>query len=154
MAFSEAVLERLFESARLGVAVKRIVKSWWFSVALLVGYVLTFQLWLKFPDRIAFLVIGSLAVAAMALGFKQAMRGGYFADRSDLVLHGLVIVDVALETASFELFHVASTCIFCVPGDPSRFHGNYNFCGCSAIFGLLVGGYHGWALRRVRHDAA
>lgn len=130
-----------------------IVKSWWFSLALLVLYVLTFQLWIHFPDRIAFLVIGMLSVIAMTVGLRHAAQRGYFVNRSDLVLHGLVVVDVALETASFELFHVASQCIFCTPGDPSCFHSNYNFCWCSVILGVLVGGHHGWALCRARAEA-
>jgi hypothetical protein len=128
----------------------RAVKHWWFSLSLLVAYLLTFQLWLAFPNRIALLVIGSLAVVAMMVAMRQATRRGYFADRSDWFLHGLVIVDVALETASFEAFNAASMCVFCTPGDVSRFHSNYNFCWCSVVLGVLVGGYHGWALHRGR----
>lgn len=89
------------------------MKSWWFSGALLLEYVLTFQLWLTFPGRTAFLVIGALAVVVMASGMRRAARTGYFADRSDQFMHGLVIVDVALEAVSYEAFHAASLCIFC-----------------------------------------
>ncbi len=132
----------------------RAVKSWWFSFALLLAYVITFQLWQKFPDRTAFVIFGILAVALMSAGLWQAARCGYFVDRSDLVLHALVIVDVGLEAASYEIFNVAAQCIFCTPGDAGSFHNRYNFCWCAAILGLLVGGYHGWALRRRRAQQA
>ncbi len=124
------------------------MRFWWFSGALLLGYVLTFQLWLMYPGRTAFLVVGALAVVVMASGMRQAARSGYFANRSDQVLHGLVIVDVALEAVSYEAFHTASMCVLCTPGDANCFHSNYNFCWCSAILAVLVGGYHWWALRR------
>jgi hypothetical protein len=75
------------------------MKSWSFSLALLLEYLLTFQLWRTFPNRSAYLVVGGL---------------------------------------------------FCVPGDASIFHNNFNFCGCAAVFGVLIGGYHGWALRKAR----
>ena len=126
------------------------MKSWSFSVVLLLGYLITFQLWRTFSDRTAFLVFGILAVIAMVAGMRRAAQRGYFADRSDLILHGLVIVDVALEGMSYELFHAASQCILCAPADASRFHNSYNFCWCAAILGVLVGGYHWWALRHVR----
>lgn len=130
------------------------MKSWSFSIGLLLEYLLTFQLWRTFPGRAEFLVVGILAVIAMTLGLRRAARFGYFADRSDLVLHGLVIVDVALEGVSFELLHVASTCIFCAPADAGSFHDGYGFCWCGTILGLLVGGYHGWALRKSRRRSA
>lgn len=126
------------------------MKSWSFSVELLLGYLITFQFWRTFADRTAFLVFGILAVIVMVAGMRRAVRRDYFADRSDLVLHGLVIVDVALEGMSYELFHAASLCILCTPADASRFHNSYNFCWCAAILSVLVGGYHWWALRRVR----
>jgi hypothetical protein len=124
------------------------VKSWWFSLVLLLEYLLTFALWLSFPNRTAYLGCGVLAVVLMAVQLRYAARRGYFADRSDLILHGLVIVDVALEGASYELFNTASQCIFCVPGDAPAFHNGYNFVGCATILGAFVGGYHAWALRR------
>ncbi|HEX4146733.1 MAG TPA: hypothetical protein VHY91_24765 [Pirellulales bacterium] len=126
------------------------MRSWWFSLALLLGYLLTFQLWRTFPDRAAFLVFGALAVIGMVAGMRRAARQRYFVDRSDLVLHGLVIFDVALECVSYELFNAASQCIFCAPADAGSFHGGANFCWCAAILGVLVGGYHGWALRHAR----
>ena len=86
----------------------------------------------------------------MTVGMRRAAQRGYFVNRSDLVLHGLVIVDVALEGMSYELFHAASQCILCVPADASGFHSGYNFCWCAATLGVLVGGYHWWALRHVR----
>lgn len=124
------------------------MKSWSFSLALLLEYVITFQLWRLYPDRTTFLVVAVLAVAIMAAELRNAARRGYFVDRSDLVLHALVIVDVGLEGASYEVFNAASRCIFCVPGDASTFHSNFNFCWCTALFMALVGGYRGWALRR------
>jgi hypothetical protein len=126
------------------------VKSWSFSLALLLVYLITFQLWRTFSDRSAFLVFGILAVIVMVAGMSRAAQRCYFVDRSDLVLHGLVIVDVALESISYELFNAASRCLLCIPADASGFHGGYNFCWCAAILGVLVGGYHWWALRRAR----
>jgi hypothetical protein len=109
---------------------------------------ITFELWRTFPDRTAFLVFGIVAVVALAAGMQWAARRGYFVDRRDLILHGLVVVDVALEAASFEGFNAASQCLLCAPGDASTFHNHYNFCWCSAILAVLVGGHHWWALRR------
>ena len=129
------------------------VKSWWFSLVLLLEYLITFQLWKTFSDRTAFLAFGVLAVIAMVAGMRRAARQGYFVDRSDRFLHGLVIFDVVLEGASYELFNVASQCIFCASADASRFHNSYNFCWCGAILGTLVGGYHAWALRRARDQS-
>ncbi|HEY1784977.1 MAG TPA: hypothetical protein VGG30_05480 [Pirellulales bacterium] len=126
------------------------IKSWWFSLVLLLEYLLTFQLWTIYSDRTAFLVIGGLAVIAMVAGMRRAARRGYFVDRSDAVLHGLVILDVVLEAISYELFNVASQCIFCTAADASSFHGSGNFCWCATIFAVLIGGYHAWALRRAR----
>jgi hypothetical protein len=139
------------------------MRSWSFSLALLVGYLLTFQLWRAVPTRTAFLVVGGVAVVAMAWGLKRAARRHYFANRTDLVLHGLVIADVALESISYEAFNTASMCLLCVAGNPGTFHGSYSFCWCAAVLGGLVGGYHWYALGKVRclnpsaganHDAA
>jgi hypothetical protein len=87
----------------------------------------------------------------MTVGMRRAAQRGYFVNRSDLVLHGLVIIDVALEGMSYELFHAASQCILCVPPNASEFHSTYNFCWCAVILGLLVGGYRWWALRHTRN---
>jgi hypothetical protein len=136
----------------MGKLMPQAMKSWWFSLALLVGYVMTFLLWKTFSNRTAFLLCGLLAMLVMAAGMKRAARGNYFVNRTDLVLHGLVIVDVALEGLSFEVFNTASRCILCAPGDASTFHNSYNFCWCTAILGGLVAGYHWWALRQVRRS--
>lgn len=130
------------------------MKNWWFSLSMLGLYLVTFQLWLTFPERVAFLVFGALAVGAMSACFREAARRGYFVSRTDRVLHALVIADVALEAVSFEVFDVASRCVFCTPGDPSCFHSNYNFCWCTAILGVLVGSYRAWGLYRGRAAAS
>ena len=76
---------------------------------------------------------------------------GYFVNRSDLILRGLVIVDVALEGISYELFHAASQCILCVPADASGFHSGYNFCWCAATFSApLSAAITGWRSPHLR----
>jgi hypothetical protein len=147
---AESTIVDGFRFKALGKVGFRAVRSWWFSLSLLLGYLITFQLWRTFSDRTAFLVVGILAVIAMVAGMRRAARRGYFVNRSDLVLHGLVIFDVALECTSYELFNVASQCVFCTAADASKFHDSYNFCWCAAILGVLVGGHHWWALRQAR----
>jgi hypothetical protein len=128
------------------------MRAWSFSLALLLGYLLTFQLWRVFADRAAFLLVGGMAVVAMVRGFERAARGHYFANRTDLVMHGLVIVDVALESLSYEAFNTASQCFLCIPGDPASLHSSYGFCWCAAVLSGLIGGYHWYALKKSRRS--
>jgi hypothetical protein len=124
----------------------RIFKSWWYSLLLLAGYLLVFHLMLAFPHRATFLMAGVVSVSLLAGALGQAAIWGYFVDRSDLVLHALVVADLAAECALFEPLRAASLCLFCAEADAAGFHNNYNFYGCATIFAVLVGGYHGRAL--------
>lgn len=109
---------------------------------MLLTYVSVFVFWNRFPSRAGFLLVGGFAVAALVVGFLRAKANGYFVNRVDATLHGLVIADLAIETTIFEAFRLFET--NAVVGE---FHHNMNFLGCSTAFALLLGG-HRWMAQR------
>ena len=116
--------------------------SWSYSLLMLVTYVTLFVYWKFFPSRVGFVLGGCLALGVLVLGYWRAWRRGYFTNRVDACLHAYVILDVCLETASFEAFRWAEP--FAVV---SKFHDNNNFLGCTLAFTLLLGGYRWFALQ-------
>lgn len=119
------------------------VESWSFSLYLLVSYVLLFWVWMTFPARSMYLIGGSLVLVPLVRGFRRAADRGYFANSIDSRLHALVLIDVFLETLSFEIFR-----LFQPLAVAESFHRNTNFIGCATAFALLLGGYRFWALRK------
>jgi hypothetical protein len=120
------------------------IRKWYYSLFLLVLYVGVFLLWKHFPSRPAFFAGGLTAVALLTIGLVVAWRNGYFAGRVDACLHAYVIVDLILESVSFEVFR---SIVLHGNGLVSQFHNNNNFVGCTLTLTALVGGYRWWALR-------
>lgn len=118
---------------------------WRYSLWMLITYVCVFVIWKVWPSRIVFLAVGSVAISLLATGLIRARRAGYFANRVDLCLHAYVIIDLILETISFEAFRA-----FQKSAVVEEFHNNVNFIGCSLAFTVLIGGYHWFATRRTR----
>ena len=113
-----------------------------YSLWMLATYVTVFLYWKIFPSRAGFVLGGVLAVSFLLCGLVRAVRAKYFANRVDLCLHAYVIVDLCLETASFEAFKAVQP--FAVM---QLFHNNNNFIGCTLAFTALLGGYRWFALR-------
>jgi len=109
---------------------------------MLITYIGLFLLWRAFPSRVLFLGSGLLVVAGLVWGMIRAARDGYFTNRVDVRLHALVIFDVLIETASFEIFR-----LFNPQAVVAAFHNNTNFIGCVTVFALLIGGYRSFAAR-------
>ena len=124
---------------------------WGYSLWMLATYVTVFVGWKYFPSRAAFLGVGGVAVAGLVWGMRSAYRTGYFANRVDLALHVWVIIDLVLETLSFEAFRLytlAFESLSLFDSNVAAFHDNNNFFGCTAAFIALLGGYRWFALRR------
>jgi hypothetical protein len=115
---------------------------------LLLIYVATFLFWKAFPSRAAFVTGGLCSVGILGGGMWRAQRRGYFCNRIDWALHAYVIIDLLLESLSYEglrgvveLHHLARAYV-------PEFHNNNNYVFCSLTFAALIGGYRWYALRR------
>lgn len=116
---------------------------WNFSLGMLVAYVSLFIVWMLFPSRPLFLLTGLLTAGFLCWGLVRAHRMQYFANLIDLRLHALVIIDIVLETLSFELFR-----LFEPMAVVESFHRNTNFVGCTLAFTVLLGCYRFYASRK------
>ena len=94
-------------------------------------------------------MVGAAAIGLLVVSLNQAQRAGYFVNRVDLSLHGLVIVDLAIEAIAFEVFRTLQPY-----ASAELFHDNANFVGCAILFVSLVGGYRWWSLsaERRKHE--
>ncbi len=110
---------------------------------MLVSYVCLFLVWFVFPSRAVFLITGGLVVTGLSIAMWSAWRSGYFVNRVDFRLHLLVIIDLVLETLSYELFR-----LFQPLAIVEAFHGNMNFIGCASSFALLIGCYRLFSTRK------
>ena len=110
---------------------------------MLVSYVCLFLFWFLFPSRAVFLITGGLVVFGLSYAMLREWRNGYFADRVDLRLHILVIIDLVLETLSFEILRLVKPLAVV-----ESFHDNMHFIGCSSAFALLIGCYRLYAARK------
>ncbi|MCA9073106.1 MAG: hypothetical protein KDA84_29490, partial [Planctomycetaceae bacterium] len=116
---------------------------WWFSFLLLGAYLSLFLIWKAFPSREAFLIVGFGMAGLLTVGWVVAAKQRYFVNRTDFVLHGLVILDVVLETVAFELFlqgvvwakFFAHT-EFAAGVLEDDFHANNNFYFCGLAFAV------------------
>ncbi len=123
------------------------MKTWSYTAGMLLLYLVVFQVWQLFPGRLMFVISAAVTIGLMSTGMVAYARRGYFANRRDLFLHSLVIIDVGLEGGAYEVVRVVSAWFFGAYGSLASFHDGHNFYVCAAAFGLLVGGYHGWAIR-------
>jgi hypothetical protein len=124
------------------------MKNWSYTAGTLLVYVAVFYVWQAYPGRVTFMGTAGVAIALMTRGMVWAARRNYFANRRDLVLHALIVTDVGLEGGMYEIFRAISLWLVGDEGNVARFHDHHNFYVCAAAFGVLVGGYHWWALRR------
>jgi hypothetical protein len=127
------------------------MKTWYYTAGVLLLYLMVFCFWQLFPGRLTFLIGAAATIGLMSVGMVASARRGYFANRRDLFLHSLVILDVGLEGGAYEAVRVVSTWLFGAHVNVARFHDSHDFYACAAAFGLFVGGYHWWAIR-TRHQ--
>ncbi len=123
------------------------ISRWYFTVVLLLLYIITFLYWKYFPSRAAFVYVGIISAGLMAGGMVWAKRRGYFANRVDLAVHGYVILDVLLEGIMYEVFRGIGGSSSAANGFVHQFHDNNNFFFCALTFAILIGGNRWYALR-------
>jgi hypothetical protein len=128
----------------------RFWRDWWFSVLMMVVYVALFLFWKAMPSRVAFVAGGLLVAAGLVAVMVLALRRGYFAGRADVVLHGLIIADIVLESIIFEALLPFIRTGTLVP----RFHHDNSFYLCAVTFSLIIAVGHYWGLRRRAANAA
>ena len=118
-------------------------QNWGYSLLMLGVYVSLFLVWMMFPSRAMFLVGGFACFFFLLRQFRVAADAGYFVNPVDRRLHALVLIDVFLETLSFEFFRFIQPLAVV-----EAFHANTNFVGCASAFTLLIGGYRYWMSRK------
>ena len=95
---------------------------WYFSAALLIGYVVIFWLWMG-ADRSFVVISGLLWGLVFGLWLLISWKQGYFVDRLDQVGHWVVVLDVFLEAILIAR------------------HDHFGFLICAVAFGAVIGGY-------------
>ena len=98
------------------------LRSWWYSLVLLVCYLAIFHLWMRL-DRPGILAAAAIMTAVLAGLQYGAFRSGYFRNHWDNALHASVILDVALEGALIPV------------------HDNRGFYLCALAFAVVIVGY-------------
>ena len=126
------------------------LRRWYYSLLMLVTYVMVFLFWKHFPSRTGFILGGVVAVTLLAIGSAGAWRRKYFVNRIDFCLHAYIIVDLCLESVLFEVLHLFNN-VPVTAGLVSQFHDNNNYILCAAALATLVGGNRFYALRRARN---
>ena len=123
--------------------------KWSYSIALLISYISLFIFWKYVPSRFAFAAVGVVLVSFLSWGLWRARQTGYFVNRVDICLHAYVVVDLLLESLSFE-----GLLLFQPYALVDQFHNNNNFVLCTLTLAALVGGYRFYALtlRRSQHS--
>ena len=124
---------------------KDLWKNWYYSLILLIIYILSFHLWCHFQNRRVFIISG-IAIAGFTLALTIfAYRKKYFVNRVDLGCHILVIVDLLLEALLFEIalriFPISTDDIF-------LFHNNFSFYYCAIAFAIVIGIYRYGSLKK------
>jgi hypothetical protein len=104
---------------------------WGFSLGLLVGYLLIFQLWMG-ADRQFIVSSGILWGLVFGVWLMVSWRNAYFVNRLDFLAHWGVVIDVLLEA----LLLVS--------------HDHLGFWLCGLGFAIVIGGYRISILRRIR----
>ena len=101
---------------------------WHYSLVMLVAHLGLFHAWMQAPARTAATVTGVSVCAALVLYMLLVPQ--YFANGMDRLAHGMVILDLLLET----LLPVI--------------HGHHGFYLCALAFTAIVGGHRAWLLSR------
>ena len=98
------------------------VKDWYFSIILLVIYVLTFHFWMLVSNT--FVLVSGLCIAfSLSIFIVRAQRRGYFRNLFEMACHGFIILDILLEAVFV------------------KDHDHYGFYLCALAFSVVVGGY-------------
>lgn len=105
--------------------------DWGFSVCLLIGYLLIFQLWIG-ADRRFVVSSGVLWGIVYGVWLMVSWRRLYFVNRLDFLAHWVVVLDVLLEALLLES------------------HDHLGFWLCGAGFAIVIGGYRHSNLQRIR----
>ena len=105
------------------------MKTWQFSLWLLIGYIAIFQLWLG-ADRSFIVASGSLWCLAYGVWILVLQRREYFLNRLDYFAHWVVILDVLLEALLLEE------------------HNHLGFWLCALAFAAVIGGYRWKVMKR------
>ena len=119
------------------------MKDWYYSLALVPIYIVTFLLWQQFPSRASFFIGGVASATVMTGGLLWALKRRYFVDLADIVLHALVIVDVLIEGSLYEVARLAG---YVAVGETellTTLHSGNTFYGCALGFALVLG-FHRW----------
>ncbi len=104
------------------------MKDWGYSLVLIIGYLGLFQYWSSAKaDEILWTCLLWGAVFGAAL--EWARRSRYFLSRTEIAIHGAVIVDVLLE------------------GLLISDHAHAGFWLCGGGFAVVIGGYRAYLLR-------
>jgi hypothetical protein len=80
----------------------------------------------------------------LAILLIRAQRRGYFVNRADFSVHGLVIIDLAIESILFEVVRLISPALVV-----EQFHARPIFIGCAIAFTAILGAHRAWALHKV-----
>ena len=98
------------------------LKDWYFSIILLITYILTFHFWMLVSYKLV-LISGICVTFSLCIFIVWAQRRGYFANLFDMALHGFIILDILLETVIV------------------KDHDHYGFYLCALAFSLVLGWY-------------
>ncbi len=112
------------------------LQGWYFTLGLLVVYVGLFHLW-GMLDRCWVAATGIAAATVLGIAIVVVgRRTHYFVNTWDELFHGLVILDLLLESVLI--------------GPPE----DLSFYGCAIGFGVVIAGYRLTQLRRSRLKSA
>ena len=103
------------------------VKRWYFGLVLLLAYLGAFNLWHVL--NASWTVVSSIGITVLLVTLlAAAARRGYFFNRWEALLHGLVILDILLEGTLLPV-HQSRGFYFCALG----------FAGVIAAYRLYLG---------------
>lgn len=120
---------------------KILYKSWWYTGILFIGYVGAFKLWDLYQDRTGSLLVGLGIAIPLLLILIPATKHNYFLNKRDLRHHVIVIIDLMLEGA---LYNIADglKIIGVFPSDKEFvFHNDDEYGYCVMVFMLILIGY-------------
>jgi len=101
---------------------RRVLKAWWFSLVLGMGYLSVFNLWPFLQPTWVF--NSAIAVSALlCIGLAIAWTKKYFRTSWEALLHFLVVLDIFLEGALIPV------------------HDSRSFYWCAFAFAVLIVGY-------------
>src|SRR5215813_5628144 len=100
----------------------RVLRAWWFSLVLGLGYLSVFNLW-PFLSPAGVLTSAIAVSVLLGVGLIIAWTKKYFGTSWEALLHGLVVLDIFLE------------------GTLIPVHDSRSFYWCAFAFAVLIVGY-------------